>query len=165
MVTSPLLYKLTRLARCQRWPLVLHQGIICLCPWSQPEPGQGPILSELCCQAQEATTAHPLSFNCRWCIGLLFHERRRAIVEGFTGFIPDLERYGDFPLPLWKEYILAASQSPNNLLFICFCFSVPICVCCVYNCGRLKELAGRGDCSLGLGMLLLQRQIAVFPLC
>lgn len=54
VVTSLLLYKLTRLAhRCQCWPLVPDWDIICLCLWPQPLLGQGPVW-ELHCQAQEA---------------------------------------------------------------------------------------------------------------
>lgn len=61
MVTSPLLYKLARLAcRCQPWPLVLDRDIICLCAGPQPELGQGPVW-ELHHQAQEAAAPASLA--------------------------------------------------------------------------------------------------------
>lgn len=49
VMTSPLLYKLTSLARwCQRWPLVLDQDIVCLCLCGHSPRLGRVLLSELC---------------------------------------------------------------------------------------------------------------------
>jgi hypothetical protein len=101
VVTSLLLFKLTRRAHpCQCWPLVLDGDIIYLYLKPQPSLGQGPVW-ELLCQAQEAE-AHTLLLNSLWHIG-----RRKGRAKGLTGIIPDLGRGGGFPLPLWKNPVLA----------------------------------------------------------
>lgn len=101
VVTSPLLYKLTRLAQwCQRWPLVPDWDIICLCLWLQPPFGQGPVW-ELHCQAQEAAAPAlsyltPLS---RWAVP----RKRKGQSQEIGWVTPDLRRFGSFPLLLWKN--------------------------------------------------------------
>lgn len=79
-------------------------------------------------------------------------------MEGFTGIIPDLGRCGDFPLPLWKKSILAASKRTT-----CFSFTSVSPFLFVLSL-RLWSAEGFSQ-ERGLGILLLQRQIAVFPLC
>lgn len=158
-----MLYKLNRLAqRCQRWPLVPDQVIICLCPWSQPSPGQGP-LSELHSQATEAATHTPLLHTPPPCIGL-FRERREASIGGISWcVIPAQGRCGDFPWSLWKTSILAASKSQSNLPFSCFCFSVPVSAVLTVVVLLEELIPGSRGGSLRLGAGRLQRQIVVSP--
>lgn len=111
MVTSPLLYKLTRLAHpCQCWPLVLN-GDICLYWWPPPVLGA---VCELHCQVQEAE-AHTLP--CLTPSSGVGCERREAAVERLTSLYLTQEEVG---------IILAAYQSKINPLFDLFFLSSPV---------------------------------------
>lgn len=127
MMTSPLLYKLTSLARwCQRWPLVPDQDIVCLCLWSQPSSGQSPVIRT----AQPGTgsrDAYPLLLHSRWHVWLL-HVRREASVEGFTGIISPGEVWG-FSLAPSEDIDPGLLQKPelpalHLLWFLGSCLSV-----------------------------------------
>lgn len=134
MMTSPLLYKLTKLARrCQWWPLVPDQDIICLCLWSQP--------SYRNCAARhrkiQCTPSLPLLPLAHWAIAY----RERGQREGTYWHYLRPGKVWGFSLDPSEDIYPGCLQKPGLPAFIYFCFSVPMGLCCVYSCGPAEGVS------------------------
>lgn len=141
MMTSPLLYKLTSLAGwCQCWPLVRDQDIVCLCLWSQPSSGQSPVIGAAARRRKPQCTPSLASLP-RARLAIKWEERGQR--GGIYWLYFTRGGVGIFPCPFRRHRSWPRPKARANLLFICCGFFVPVCLCCVYNCGPADGVSPR----------------------